>query len=258
MTTSLRHHPIAAQRERNARIREHAERIAVSSQTSLSAGSARALLPVAVVPANSRETTRLPQRNRREFLRKLAMRMRVAFTAEAPGKDTTLSAEMLAARACAEDAPPRESAEASAILGFSCATCRGECCTAGGDHAFLREDSLTRVRLQNPLASESELMAVYASHLPARNYRGSCVYHTTGGCALPRALRSNICNRYLCGGLTQLKRALESSGSNAAFVGAADSVHLRRMAVIDASGVTPVSLREKDARSAQISAHSDS
>lgn len=243
MTTSLRHHPIAAQRERNARIREHAERIAESSQTSPSSGAVRARLPVAVVPANTRETTRLPQRNRREFLRRLAARMRVVFTAIAPGDDTTLSAEMLAARACAEDASPSDSAEASAILGLSCATCRGECCTAGGDHAFLREDSLTRVRLQNPLVGESELMAVYASHLPARNYRGSCVYHTTGGCALPRALRSNICNRYLCGGLTQLKRALESSGSNAAFVGAADSVHLRRMAVIDASGATPVSLR---------------
>ena len=246
MTTSLRHHPIAAQRERNARIREQAERIAESSPRAPVCGADRAPLPVAVIPANTRETTRLPQRNRREFLERLSKRMRIVFVTDALGEGATPSAEMLAARVAAEDAPPSESAEASTILGLSCATCRGECCTAGGDHAFLREDSLTRVRLQNPSASESELMGVYASYLPARHYRGSCVYHTTGGCALPRALRSNICNRYLCGGLTQLKRALESSGSTAAFVGAADSVHLRRMAVIDARGATPISLGERD------------
>lgn len=246
MTTTLRHHPIAAQRERNARIREQAERIAESSsQAAHNSPSAqsRTPLPVAVVPANTRETERLPQRNRREFLSRLSKRMRNVFAAEALADDATLSAEMVAARAAAEDSPPSENADASAILGLSCATCRGECCTAGGDHAFLREDSLIRVRAQNPTMSESQLIDAYAAYLPARHYRGSCVFHTTGGCELPRAMRSNICNRYLCGGLTQLKRALESSGSTAAFVGAADSVHLRRMAIIDAQGAKPVSLR---------------
>lgn len=240
MTSSLRHHPIAAQRERNARIREQAEQIAESSSLQR---KDRDPLPVAVIPANTRETGPLPQRNRREFLSRLSKRMRNVFAAEALGADDTLSAEMLAARAAAEDAPPSENATASVIVGLSCATCRGECCTAGGDHAFLREDSLTRVRAQNPLLSESQLIDAYAAHLPARHYRGSCVYHTTGGCVLPRAMRSNICNRYICGGLTQLKRALESSGSTAAFVGAADSVHLRRMAIIDGSGAKPVPLR---------------
>ena len=252
MTTSLRHHPIAAQRERNARLREQVERVAASSlaaaysasaQSSSSSHQRREPLPVAVIPANTRETARLPQRNRREFLSRLSKRMHNVFAADPLGDDATLSAEMIAARAAAEDAPPSESADASAILGLSCATCRGECCTAGGDHAFLREDSLTRVRAQNPSLSESELIDTYAAYLPARHYRGSCVFHTTGGCELPRAMRSNICNRYLCGGLTQLKRALEASGSSAAFVGAADSVHLRRMALIDATGAKPVSVR---------------
>jgi len=250
MTTSLRHHPIAAQRERNARIREHAERIAerIAESGSLALVNAasqppREPLPVAVIPANTRETARLPQRNRREFLSRLSKRMRNVFAAEALGEDATLTAEMIAAREAAEDRSPSDRPDESAILGLSCATCRGECCTAGGDHAFLREDSLVRVRAQNPSLSESELIDAYAAYLPARHYRGSCVFHTIGGCELPRAMRSNICNRYLCGGLTQLKRALESSGSSAAFVGAADSVHLRRMAIIDASGARPVSVR---------------
>ena len=74
------------------------------------------------------------------------------------------------------------------------------------------------------------MVAQYADYLPARHYRGSCVYHATDGCNLPRDLRSNLCNRYVCGGLTQLRSALSGNESPAAFVAAADSVHLRRMA----------------------------
>ncbi len=200
--------------------------------------------PVALIPANTRETARLPARTRRAFLTRLAQRIARVFATDVQGEDASLSAEMLAARAAAEDAPPSEHAAASTILGLSCGTCRGECCTAGGDHAFLRDDSLARVRAQHPLLDAPAMLAAYAAYLPARHYRGSCVYHATGGCTLPRAMRSNICNRYLCGGLTQLKRALEASGGEVAFVAAADSVHLRRMAVIDAQGIKPIALRD--------------
>ena len=150
---------------------------------------------------------------------------------------------MTAQSIAAMDPPPSDRADAASILGLSCGTCRGECCTAGGDHAFLRADSLARVRAQHPEANEDTLLARYAAYLPTRHYRGSCVYHTTAGCALPRTMRANICNRYLCGGLTQLKRALENVEGDAAFVGAADSVHLRRMARIDKHGAKPIMLR---------------
>ena len=32
------------------------------------------------------------------------------------------------------------------------------------------------------------------------------MYHTSVGCALPRAMRSDICNRYECAGLAELAR----------------------------------------------------
>ncbi len=227
---ALGHHPIAAQRERNAHLREQAESIARAQPLDVPVP-----VPVGVVPANTRETAPLPLRTRRVFLDRLAERIRATYaepdTGATPADVATL-----------DPAPSTQHATAS-ILGRSCATCRGECCTAGGDHAFLREDSLARVRSTHPAHNEQSLIATYAAHLPARHYRGSCVYHTTVGCALPRTLRANICNRYLCGGLTQLKRALESSESEMAFVAAADSVHLRRMARIDANGTRGIPLR---------------
>ena len=227
---ALGHHPIAAQRARNARIREQAESIARAQPL-----NATAPVPVGVVPVNTRETARLPLRTRRVFLERLAGRIRAAYAEPDSGVKPVDLATM-------DPAPSTQQAAAS-ILGRSCATCRGECCTAGGDHAFLREDSLARVRATHPSHNEQSLIATYAAHLPIRHYRGSCVYHTTAGCALPRALRANICNRYLCGGLTQLKRALEVSESEMAFVAAADSVHLRRMARIDTNGTRAIPLK---------------
>ena len=37
--------------------------------------------------------------------------------------------------------------------------------------------------------------------------RRSCVYHGADGCALPRALRSDTCNRYFCEGLQRVRDA---------------------------------------------------
>lgn len=231
---ALVHHPIAAQRERNARIRAQAEQIAAATSVEYTT-----TIPVAVVPANTRETTRLPARTRRVFLERLARRIRTTFVVPNDTAETaTISTAVF-------DTAPSETPAAARILDLSCATCRGECCTAGGDHAFLREDSLTRVHAQQPTLNEDALLATYASHLPTRHYRGSCVYHTTLGCALPRPLRSNLCNRYLCGGLTQLKRALESTEGAVAFVAAADTVHLRRMSLITPSGAKSVAFQQR-------------
>ena len=225
--------PIAAQRVRNANIREQAERIARSVELH----PEHAPVPVVVVPANTRETEPLPPRSRRAFLERLQATVQRVYTVGAINEDALATAEESAAASNA--AAPGDDA---AILGRSCATCRGECCTAGGDHAFLRDDSITRVRATHVALDEDGVLALYAAHLPSRHYRGSCVYHTTDGCALPRALRSNLCNRYVCGGVTQLRSALASSGASIAFIAAADSVHVRRMALINATESRPIAL----------------
>jgi hypothetical protein len=46
----------------------------------------------------------------------------------------------------------------------------------------------------------------------------------------------------VCGGLAQLTRALVSSQQTSAYVAAADSVHLRRLALITVAGSRPITL----------------
>jgi hypothetical protein len=41
--------------------------------------------------------------------------------------------------------------------------------------------------------------------LPAESVLDSCVYHSATGCSLPRELRSETCNRHLCGKLKNLQ-----------------------------------------------------
>ena len=41
----------------------------------------------------------------------------------------------------------------------------------------------------------------------ARSFAGSCAYHTSDGCALPRSLRAGICNALRCRGLKQAERS---------------------------------------------------
>lgn len=102
---------------------------------------------------------------------------------------------------------PDTPASRSAMIGSACAACRGSCCRHGGDHAFLYPDHFRRYLRDHPGADPQELRAAYVSHLPGVVYHDSCVYHTTAGCALPRDLRSNLCNSFLCGGLADLLEA---------------------------------------------------
>jgi len=241
---SSRESPIAAQRARNALLAARAEQMARDDRAEHGGPE----LPVILLPANSRNTVELPEASRDAFLDRLRGTIAEAFGEAVRDNSAPMSAEADAARQDAGWALPASIPAMPDIIGASCGTCRGECCTAGGTHGFLHADSIRRVRAQltddGETVTPESLEARYASYLPARHYRGSCVFHTTAGCHLPRALRSNLCNRYVCGGLAQLTRALVSTGQTSAYVAAADSVHLRRVALVTVSGSRAIPLRD--------------
>jgi hypothetical protein len=87
----------------------------------------------------------------------------------------------------------------------ACGACRGSCCRAGGEHAYLTEETMARAMALHPDWTRSQLLDVYLSHLPAETTRDSCVYHGATGCGLPRSLRSPTCNRYQCAKLQQVR-----------------------------------------------------
>jgi len=147
----------------------------------------------AALPANEQTTAPLPQTRRETFLVNVAAAIDRAL--DDPDRPVPESPE----------SPPRR----DALIGSACAACRGSCCTHGGNHAYLYPDHFRRLHRDHPGRSRDELVAEYRSYLPAEVYHDSCVYHTTAGCALPRGLRSNLCNTFLCSGLAELVEAQE-------------------------------------------------
>jgi hypothetical protein len=231
------------QRARNARLARQATRIATADAD---LAGKRGSLPVVMLPANSRGMVPLPDESRAEFLAALRTTADRVFAQPVRDNSAPMSAEAGAAR----DNTVNDS-NLGSMLGSACGTCGGECCTAGGTHAFLRDDSLVRIRAQfadeGRVLTGSEFVQEYARWLPEAHYRKSCVFHTTTGCELPRPMRSDLCNRYLCGGLTQLTRAIDAGGES--YIAAADSVHLRRVAHLSAVGVRAVSVAQGTATS---------
>jgi hypothetical protein len=83
----------------------------------------------------------------------------------------------------------------------ACATCRGQCCSHGGEHAYLDEDTIRRVVRARPELGAGGVAALYRARLAQESFAGSCVFHGAQGCRLPRELRSDLCNDFYCNAL---------------------------------------------------------
>jgi hypothetical protein len=93
------------------------------------------------------------------------------------------------------------------MAGTLCAFCGGGCCTMGAEHAYLSAATMRRVMDGQPELSDDEVLSAYLSRVAPLTRAGSCINHTAAGCSLPRAMRSDICNRYACEPLASLEAA---------------------------------------------------
>jgi len=132
---------------------------------------------------------------------------------------------------------PESPVDAGPLVRAACAACRGSCCGSGGDHAFLYPDHFRRYLRAQPQKSREAILAEYLSRLPSASVADSCVYHTESGCALPRELRSNLCNTFRCGDLSELLDAPSSPGVPVlAFCFRDRRTDLVRTAILDTEG----------------------
>jgi hypothetical protein len=83
-------------------------------------------------------------------------------------------------------------------LGAACGMCRGLCCRYGGNAAHLDAAAIRRVRRLWPELTEADIVARYMSAIPERGVERSCIVHGEHGCTLPRELRSETCNAFVC------------------------------------------------------------
>ena len=79
-----------------------------------------------------------------------------------------------------------------------CALCKGGCCASGKEHAYLSVFSMRSYMDTHPQLSVEEILEQYVAKINPEGIENSCINHTKTGCALPRELRSDICNGYYC------------------------------------------------------------
>jgi hypothetical protein len=102
---------------------------------------------------------------------------------------------------CASPLRPEPEGFAARVAHAACSLCKGWCCRGGGDHGYLDERTMARVRRAKSDLDARAVLRLYTERVPAVSYEGSCIFHGKQGCMLDRSLRSDVCNSYFCSGL---------------------------------------------------------
>ncbi len=120
-----------------------------------------------------------------------------------------------------------------------CTACRGYCCKLGEDHAFLRPATLRRFHKANPELTGAQVVDAYLAYVPKESAEGGCVFQGREGCTLPRSLRSDVCNRYLCEDLERVQKAVAGTSKPLLAVCIDGKTPLRTV-LIEAGRVRPI------------------
>lgn len=182
--------------------------------------------PVLLVPAQRDRLAPLPAARRRAFTRHLSEAIAEAFAAPAPAAEPQLRIPA---------AEPRSTQDGIAaplvpLVRAACACCRGQCCTRGGEHAYLDADTIRRLRRASPGIGAGAILARYRAALGGETYAGSCVFHGKAGCKLERALRTDLCNSFHCTPLAGFLRTHDAGPPPRTLILAGDDEAIRRSA----------------------------
>lgn len=111
--------------------------------------------------------------------------------------------------------PPAIAAEDGAAvpepeLQALCAACQGHCCSTGVyRNAFIDLATMAKSHAEMPEATDRDLVRAYLGRIPTEHVAGSCIYHGPEGCNLPRAMRSDTCNRFKCAAARSMLRPVK-------------------------------------------------
>jgi hypothetical protein len=150
-------------------------------------------LPV-MVPLNTRALSPMDPERIRRLRKHLVQSLRAMRTMKRPVES-------------ASPLRPEPEGFAGDVARAACTLCRGFCCKGGGEHGYLDERVMARVRQARPELEARAVIALYVERVPVASYAGSCVFHGEKGCTLDRSLRSDVCNSYYCGGLADVVKA---------------------------------------------------
>jgi hypothetical protein len=188
-------------------------------------------IPVAI-PINLRHIRHLPEKRQRTFfdlLKKLIDQAAAEYHSSTRlNDDSTMQTK--------HDVQI-QSTELHSILSLVCAVCRGSCCKNGGDHGYIKVDTLVRYMHQHPELQPHQVLEEYLSFLPKKTYEDSCVYHTRLGCSLPRYMRFEGCKFFACHGLADIKEHVFYTKSTRFFIAAMKGKNILRSAFIEGNRI---------------------
>lgn len=153
------------------------------------------------LPIGPGQQSNLGLRRQRRYRDHVTRLIAQAMVSKAPPPDLS---EHLSASASSP-----EPSHAEQLAGNVCALCKGGCCTKGGESAYLSPDTIRRFMALHPPLRPRDVLAAYLYRLSPKTQRGSCINHTAQGCSLPREMRSDTCNHYLCATQKELHSRLE-------------------------------------------------
>jgi hypothetical protein len=192
-------------------------------------------LPIVLLPRNERLLVPLPDtryETHRGYLFKIVKEARTCYE-----NDGELLAE--------SNAPVNGISSIDAtlpVLSTACGLCRGECCYTGGNSAWLRPATIQRQHWFRFGVSDKRIVDFYLSYLPVTSFEDSCVYQGEYGCTLPRNLRANKCNQFLCKELGDLVSALAENEGSSCIAAAINNNSAECIATVDALGVLEIAI----------------
>ena len=187
-----------------------------------------ASLRLVVIPFYDQPVVKLARRRRAQFRAHLARVIREALQEETGAGDTIAMDE--------ERRPPAHQEFDEPSVGASCAVCAGSCCRAGGTHAYLDRAAIRASMARHPGMAFRDVLKAYLSKLPDATFKGSCVYHGSNGCGLPREMRSSVCNTFYCDGMKKLRTDIVSDGPKTALLVAVEHAKISKSAIIEPDG----------------------
>lgn len=181
--------------------------------------------PVALLPRNSQALTPLSPIRITAFREFLSQTVSEATALSETAEETTASTNGIPAKQT--DLP---------VLDAGCTLCGGDCCQTGGNTAWLEPSTIQRLNWQSLGISEQRIIEHYLSYVPTVSYENSCIYHAERGCTLPRKMRSNVCNQFLCRGLSEVWQGLSSTSSGQCVAASISGSSVEEIALVDALG----------------------
>ena len=180
---------------------------------------------LAIIPAAVHRITRLPAQRRREF------RTQLQSLIDRASSSVPLAVDQGAAMESASELV--QDVRLQTTLGNACACCQGSCCRGGAyTHAYLGAETVRRYMKAHPDQSPRKVLATYMRYVGDETCEGSCIYHRSDGCSLPRDLRANICNEFYCVGLREFREKVPTTGPvRGFFVATTDNV-IERAALV--------------------------